>query len=84
MPKNLKFRISFAAITVPTNAQKRPYIKHPLLTLECKSEHPSLTFFPDWITANDSTIHSYHTFLPSVCRQMLTHSRELAGMYIGA
>lgn len=59
------------------------YIKQPWLALECSSDAPTRTSFvwlsPYGTMAKASTIHSYHTFFPSVCRQILTSSSLRSG-----
>lgn len=58
--------------------------KHPLLMLEWSSELPIRVRVCDLPSfAKLSTIHSYHTFLPSVCRHMLTSSSASSATYNG-
>ena len=59
-------------------------MRQPFFRDECSSDAPTRTRVlsspaPTRTDAKASTIHSYHTFLSSVCRQMLTCSSEASG-----
>jgi hypothetical protein len=55
------------------------YIRQPFLRLLPRSLIPTLSLFAGPITMKASTIHSYQTFLSSVCLQILTSNSASSG-----